>query len=639
MKKFIASLFALGLSVQASADVIQFRTHIYESLDRLSELGIAKYDDSLAHLRLAEDMATTRPAKVLVREAVKELVKLSHGRIPSDDEKGPMNEVVNKLKKTLQLERIQFSRFSEGEINVVENFVLYSLFADRAPLVKVEYRGIARDLAMSLLVTYFMEPRAAKYDPDMKILIPEGAGDGSPRVVFVLPEEKIELPAKENSPEEINKKLGSLLPSNLPLQFRTKWHDDAAFVHLEIWNIEAVQVVEKSLRSTLVLGSGNIFLTNGANLLEFMHTRLIGMYTGGVGKFQAGINLAAGFLHNIEDKLRDNLSTARWLAATDETVKQMLQKETASTIAHMTANLERRLAQAKTAGHSEKLLDFEKERTAKWIANAQKKLNEALAKIDGAIANLESSAAYKAANEQRKASMRLALAEKTVKRNVTRLDTWLKGVVVGISLFYVVEGAIQWSRSQTKEEGEKIAQQYGVKAANNLLYAVPGVNSLAFAWNFVVGSIELGGDKIFDFDFPDLSTERGLNYLVDSATDIGLYLGGMTRFVFQRNNLVTKQRLLPLYKNENGFWSGVELKKLEVSLAKAKNNKEKGEAVKTYSQEVRAIGIKNLVVLYALKNENINESEYNLYLKDLEEKWVSPRVGYTSYLRLVADLN
>gem|GEM_PF-4683766 len=512
---------------------------------------------------------------------------------------------------------------------------------------------------MSLLITYFMEPRAVKYDPDMSILLPTETNfspgprtakfgtDGDfqtptepnpniPKVIFILPEEKLEISSEAGSTEEINKRLGSIIPKDLPVRLKARWHDGANFVHLEIWSIEAVQVIEKSLRDVLVMGSGNVYLWQGANFLEFMHTRLSGMYTGGVGKFQTGINLAAQFLHSVEGKIRDNVMASKWINATDETVKQVLQKETASKIAHMNENLVRRLAQSTAAGSSEKVLEFEKARTAKWIADAESKLNAALAKIDKSLLDLNNSRAFKSAPDNIKATMRLETAERVAQRSIWRLDNWLKGVVIGVSVYYIVEGVVQWTRAETKSEAEKIAQIYGVKAANNLLYAVPGVNGLAFAWNVTVAGLNFGGDKLFDYDFPDLSTERGLNYLVDSSNDVGFYLGGTTRFAFNRDNLNIKHGLFPLFKTELGYWSGVELKRLEVALGDAKDNTQTNAALKTFGDEVRAIGLKNLMVLYSLKNENLNEREYNQYLSDLEQKWVSSKLGYSTYLRLVA---
>lgn len=664
MKKLSSIIFSICLSSIALADVVQFRKHVYDSLDQLTQAGIAKFDDSLKRLRMAEDMASKRPSRVLIREATKGLVDLSHGRVLTTEDQEPLNVVIEKLKKSLQYERIQFSRFSEDELNIVENFVLYSLFAERAPLVKVEYRGIARDLAISLMITYFMEPRAAKYDPDMKILLPSEtttvpddhtitpdpigppdtpdiAPESNAKVVFILPEEKLEIPSANGSMDEVNKRLGSLLPKDLPVRLKTRVYDGATFVHLEIWSIEAVQVVEKSLRDILVMGSGNFYLWHGANFLELMQTRLAGMYVGGVGRFQTGIDLASKFLGNIESKIRDSLMSSKWIGATEDTVKQMLQKETASTISHMTANLERRLAQLKAAGRAERFLELEKAKTAQWIENANKKLADSLARIDKSVAALDKSSSYAKASESVKSAMRLEAAENAAKRSIWKLDNWLKAVVIGVSVYYVVEGAIQWTRAETKSEADKIAQKYGVKAADNLLYAIPSVNTFAFAWNMTVAGLSLGGDKLFDYDFPDLSTERGLNFLVDKGSEIGYTLGGTTRFAFVRDNLVVEQGLLPMYRNEVGYWSGVELKKLEIALNEAKGDADstrKVAAMKTFGEEVRALGLKNLVVLYSLKNEKVSEREYLSYIKELEQKWTSPKSGYTSYLRMIAAL-
>ena len=220
----------------------------------------------------------------------------------------------------------------------------------------------------------------------------------------------------------------------------------------------------------------------------------------------------------------------------------------------------------------------------------------------------------------------------------TSPENWLKGVVIGISVYYVVEGAVQWSRAQSKDEAEKIAQIYGVKAANNLLYAVPGVNSLAFAWNITMSGLSFGGDKILDYDFPDLSTERALNLLVDKSDDVGFYLGGTTRFKFYRDNLTIKQGLFPLYKNDVGYWTGIELKILEAAMANAADDSQKLVVKNAFANEVRSIGLKNLTVLYSLKNENLNETEYNQYMDELEQKWVSSSTGYSAYLRLGSAL-
>ncbi len=318
------ALSFLALS-QARAAPLQFTESIYEALDAVESQDFGKYKKSLEYLLHADEFAYRVEARDKVRQAAKVLLSYANktATAPTDSE---LANLKNMLGDALIANRVTLNSTYLEESKLLENLMKVRFFKENYDRVQVTYENTTRDKAMSLILAYLVDPRAAKYDPEVAALLTGKNLDGSDsdhKIVFHLPEQIIATPAGRNSAEvaaELQKDFEGILQGTPFKPHIRELTGDSVTLTLELAGLEYLGVAEFYLRNVLAMVHGNRWLLKAANGLEYLSINANSPSLQGPLKTlaQASAQPLATMAGTIKDRLK--LATKGFVDVTDEKV-------------------------------------------------------------------------------------------------------------------------------------------------------------------------------------------------------------------------------------------------------------------------------------------------------------------------------
>jgi hypothetical protein len=605
-----------------------FSAFIYSAMDELQSDASDKFEKTLAILMIAKEHAPNDTAMSAVKSAVSAITdwrKQEAENFPTNDS---VSSATQSLQSALHNSRISLNQSYPEESALVKKLIATHLFPGHEDKVTIQYDGIPEVAGEILLLTYFTDPRSVKYDPDVAAFVTGKNLDGSDsktQIKFTLSGEKFDLQSAKQG-KEIQATLQGImsqLDPAIPIRQNATVVDNRLYVSVEVIGMQYAPVISSYLKETLAVGNGNRYIFGAANGLEAVERFLQSQSYGGQAVLTKGADALASSLNTIEKGLRSKLLSARWVTATPDTVKATLQKASALKIAHEQANLESALAAMKESGASEEGIAARTAKTAKWVQDAKDELAGSLAKIEKSVTDVEASPAYAEANQLGKSDMKLGAAESAGGIRVVTLDRALKAATFVIAGYYLYEGTNQMMRTQDPAERYLIWQNYGMKVADTLIYAVPAIGEIAVAIDIGSFTINHTIAKMLDSDVTLPNTGALMDKIPRWSEDVGFWLGNSSRFQFYLQNELISLQIPAMGKKPSGEMTDHNKMLLEKSVSDP-------SAQAKFSDELKALSLKYLLLIQALNDrlENGRNQEFGKYEEVLNHDLYDATIGY-----------
>jgi hypothetical protein len=669
--RWIPAALTAGLTIfacaQAHAAPLQFTESVYEALDAIDSQEFEKHKKALEYLLHADEFAYELQARKEIRDASKILMRFStsgNNEPPTPAELAQLRAV---LGTALIANRVTLNSSYLDESLLLENLMKVRFFKENYEQVKVTYENTTRDKAMSLVLAYLVDPRAAKYDPQVAALLTGKNLDGSnsdSKLVFHLPEQVIPTPEGRDSAEvavELEKDFEAIF-AGTPFKPHVRSVSTTCMIlSMEVWGMEYAGMVEFWLRNSVAMYHGNRYLSWLSVALE--KTSILANSSSAQGTLRTLIESTAAPLAQTSKLIKERLSvlTKGWVDINEEKLIGLEIERFSDRIYRaehegQMATLEQKMATAKKYGFNEQkqLRDlvtgevtvtekgawfwdkkdtlahkqhwyFELTKEASdWVNQHRGKMDELKAvegdaavvkwdfldKMNRTAQELEQvrlgDAWQKETLAKAQDRLELSAAEKIFGQKVITYDRLVYYTTGAIAAYHLFRGAKQLYITQSKDERSLVYEEFVPKLMNDLLYFWPPALELAVSWDVGWSILNTTLLKMLgNFEVGNIESvfRWGYNKAMEAKS---LVFHGMSRFEVQRQELETTLAI-PQFHQVQGKWTFDALDKLLASKPEqlAANRKQLRE-------EVGQLASKYAALLYILNDRARNRYEKKL---------------------------
>lgn len=467
-----------------------------------------------------------------------------------------LEEARGLLEMALRRNQFQFRGEYLLRAESAEKLVKAFLFGTISKEVELTYRGVAKERALALMLTYIADPRTILTDPDVRKFV------DSQNVGFLIKGNYVKYPEGLDGRKivaQLESDIMAAIPKELPLNYSVKQDGPSGFrTYIEIIGFKYAPTVEAWFKNGFRLAGGNRYLYRVADGFHYLASKSHGQ------NFQTLEKLFA----QVESVFRSPAISTGWAPRTADSVKAILNREFTYAADAAKKEFERVIAYLKSTGQSEAMiLEKTAEYEAKILANKEV-LVKKLADIDQAVDQATKAPGFDKLSGHLKDSAKLRAAEKAGKTRLVTFDMALKTLSFFIAGFYAYHGT--WAVSNTENSAEKVflMQKYSAKTINSLLYMVPVAGEAAIAWDFSVLATNAALGKFLETDFRLPHTEDGIRGFFRLSEDIAVNLFvGVDRHHNNMNYLEATIQMTPL-KYYNGGWRDVVLERFSRAVDK-----------------------------------------------------------------------
>lgn len=304
----LLSLVILGICFNTYAggpNPALFARSIYSCLEAIDDHK-DRGQSCTPFLQAALDFSSNPDTRSRLNTILREL-SFPLGRAPQDYMMMRLEQVQPELVAMLRGDRIKLRglKNTNSEADLVEKLIKVALFGEYEDRVEMEIGG-NRNLVLSLLLTYFADPRAKEYDPDVKHLLditskppqkqPRGVSIPSRKASIRFTAEvmrfseteartlKTEFPPHSGDANGVNliQYLEGLAKKvekeRIPFGPVVKRRAGTVFVAIEAYGVEWGWIIESYLRAGLGVARGNRFIWKIADKLRTTHSILSGAH-------------------------------------------------------------------------------------------------------------------------------------------------------------------------------------------------------------------------------------------------------------------------------------------------------------------------------------------------------------------------